>query len=126
MSKWMEDNASTLKGVAWGIAIGFVVTLFVGFKWGGWYTTSGAQEFAKNTADTAVQTALAPVCAAEFMRLPDAQAQLVVLKKKEGYYRGEMIGKLIKIPGQGELSSDLSSTCADKVLSSLKTAEAKK
>ena len=46
-----------------GAAAGAVVTMFVGFYWGGWSLGSTADKMAKERSDLAVVSALALVCA---------------------------------------------------------------
>ena len=47
---------------AWGFVIGSIVTMIVGFSWGGWTTSSGADRLAQERSTTAVTAALVPVC----------------------------------------------------------------
>jgi hypothetical protein len=47
----------------WGIAGGALALAIVGFSWGGWTTAGKADSTTKALVDTAVVSALAPVCA---------------------------------------------------------------
>lgn len=48
----------------WGVVIGSVLTMVVGFSWGGWSTSGTTQQVALRQADAAVTTALVPICLA--------------------------------------------------------------
>lgn len=100
----------------WGFVAGCLVLAVVGFKMGGWYTGAQAQQYANEQSEAKVQQALVPICAAAFMRQGDASAQLAVLKAADDSDRGNMVEKLVKIPGQNSFSYRLKSDCADLLL----------
>jgi predicted dienelactone hydrolase len=54
-----------IKPVLWGAVAGSVVTMIVGFSYGGWTTSSTAERQARQQADAAVTTALVPLCVAQ-------------------------------------------------------------
>src|SRR3989440_11217343 len=54
-----------VKPVVWGAVLGSVLTMIVGFSYGGWTTSSTAARLAKQQADTAVTTALVALCVAQ-------------------------------------------------------------
>ena len=64
-------QGESLKRLLQGAAAGAVVTMFVGFYWGGWSLGSTADKMAKERSELAVVAALAPVCADKFRALPD-------------------------------------------------------
>ena len=49
----------------WGVVIGSILTMIVGFSWGGWTTGSTANQLALKSADAAVTAALVPICLAQ-------------------------------------------------------------
>src|ERR1041385_7879985 len=53
---------NTFKPGAWGFVLGSIVTMIVGFSWGGWTTGSTADRLAMEKSTTAVTAALVPVC----------------------------------------------------------------
>src|SRR5260370_7856604 len=53
-----------LKPGIWGAVIGGVLTMIVGFGWGGWTTSGTAGQMAVKQADAAVTGALVPICLA--------------------------------------------------------------
>jgi alpha/beta superfamily hydrolase len=59
----------------WGVVVGSVATMIIGFSYGGWTTSAIAASLAKQQADAAVTAALVPVCLAQ------AKIDHAVLKK---------------------------------------------
>jgi dienelactone hydrolase len=60
----MQAQRAWLKPGVWGAVIGSVLTMIVGFSWGGWTTSSTANQGAMKQADAAVTAALVPICLA--------------------------------------------------------------
>lgn len=60
----MQVEHGWIKPGIWGVVIGSILTMVVGFNWGGWTTSSTANQVASQRADAAVTTALVPVCLA--------------------------------------------------------------
>lgn len=54
----MQALRASLKPGIWGVIIGSILTMIVGFSWGGWTPSSTARQQAMIQADTAVTTAL--------------------------------------------------------------------
>ena len=58
-------NRASIKPGVWGLIIGSILTMIVGFTWGGWTTSSTANQAAMTRADAAVTAALIPICLAQ-------------------------------------------------------------
>ena len=58
-------NRASIKPGVWGVIIGSVLTMIVGFNWGGWTTSSTASQVAITRADAAVTAVLIPICLAQ-------------------------------------------------------------
>ena len=100
-----------------GAAVGAVVTLFVGFYWGGWSLGSTTEKIAKERSDAAVVAALAPVCADKFRALADADAKTVALSKVDSWKRtNEFPKELVTLPGKSYPSSALVDACSTLLL----------
>jgi hypothetical protein len=67
-------QGESLTRLVQGAVAGAVVTMVVGFYWGGWSLGSTADRMAKERSEQAVVAALAPVCVDKFRALPDAEA----------------------------------------------------
>lgn len=95
-----------------GVCVGAVATMFVGFYFAGWSLHSTAEKMATDKANTAVITALAPVCAEKFRALPDAAAKEAALIKVDSWKRRDEFPKeLITLPGESYPSSALVDAC---------------
>ena len=71
----MTSMPQNIKPLIWGAVVGSVLTMIVGFSYGGWTTSGTAARLAKQEADVAVTTALVPLCIAQ------SKADRAVLKK---------------------------------------------
>jgi hypothetical protein len=60
----MPEQRAWFKPGVWGVVIGSILTMIVGFSWGGWTTSSTAHEMAMKQTDAAVTAALVPICLA--------------------------------------------------------------
>jgi hypothetical protein len=62
--------------VFWACLASIILTVVIGFTWGGWVTAAGAQETAQAMAKEAVVQRLAPICVAQFDLDPDKDIKL--------------------------------------------------
>src|SRR6478672_1761723 len=105
-------QGDALKRLLQGAAAGAVVTIFVGFFWGGWSLASTADKMANARSEIAVVTALAPICADKFRMLPDAEAKKAALAKVESWKRRDEFPKeFVTLPGESSPSSALVDAC---------------
>src|SRR5207245_10911147 len=86
-------QGESLKRLLQGAVAGAVVTMIVGFYWGGWSLGSTADKMAKERSELAVVAARAPVCADNFRTLPDADAKKVALSKVDSWKRRDEFSK---------------------------------
>jgi hypothetical protein len=75
------EGHSQIKPALWGAVGGAVALAITGFYWGGWVTSSKANELARQKVQAALVEVLTPICVDKFNRSTDAQARLVELKK---------------------------------------------
>src|SRR2546423_965984 len=71
----------SLKRLLQGAAAGAVVTIVVGFNWGGWTLGSTVEKVTKERADAAVVAVLAPICVDQFRQAVNAAANHSELAK---------------------------------------------
>jgi hypothetical protein len=104
-----------------GAAAGVLVTVVVGFGWGGWTLDSNAEKMAENSATNAVVAALAPICADKFRHAPESTATLVALKATDSWQQDTFVAKggWATFPGNKEPNRDVAEACA-KILSAQK------
>jgi hypothetical protein len=107
--RWAEARAT--KRVVFGFAVAAVVlTLIVGFNWGGWVTGGTAQAMAND----AVVQRLATVCVAQFDQDPGNQQKLTELKAKSSYMRDDYVIEQgwATLPGVEKPDSKVADACA--------------
>ena len=105
------ETVAKLKFGAWALLGGAIIATIIGFAWGGWTTTSGAQ----NRSDAAVLATRAAICVAQFMSQPNQQARLKALKETSSWERAAVIekGGWDRMPGEKEANATVSRACAD-------------
>ena len=102
-----------------GMGVGAIVLLIVGFA-AGWVVTAGAaQQEAERVAQEAVVEELAPICVAQFKQDPDKTEELKKLQKESAWSRGDYVEKQgwATMPGSQSANTDISDECAKKIMS---------
>jgi hypothetical protein len=102
-----------------GIAIGAIASMVVGFSWGGWMTGRTADKIAAERADTAVVTALTPICVEKFLQNSDAKVNLAILQKiSSNWEQGDFLqkGGWATQPGATSPDYHLARACAEKLV----------
>ena len=114
-------SGDSLTRLLQGIAVGFILTVAIGFNWTGygfgWVTGGTAYKLAENRAEKAVIAVLAPICVEKFNAQPDAVAKKVALSKVDSWRRSDELPKeWITLPGGSYRSSDLADICLAEIL----------
>ena len=106
-----------VKPAAWGAAAGAVAIMSLGFWQFGWVLGSTADKIANQRAETAVVSAMTPLCIEKFQQQPDAAAQLVALKKASSWDQRSLVekGGWATMPGTTTPNSALATACAEKL-----------
>jgi len=104
------ETAGKVKFGVWGLIIGAIAVMTIGFAWGGWITQSTAQKM----TDEAVLASQAAICVAQFMKQPNPEERLKELGKVESWKRSEFIekGGWDKMPGQEKAGPSVAQACA--------------
>ena len=103
----------------WGAAAGATALAFVGFGWGGWVTGGTAERLAAARTETALVTALTPICVTQFQASPRARASLVTLKATNTWEQGEYVSKngWATMPGStAEPIREVAAACAEALM----------
>ena len=105
------ETEGKIKYGVWGLVVGAVIVMIIGFAWGGW-TTSGTT---KTMTEEAVLASQAAICVAQFMKDPNHEEKLKELGELDSWKRAEFIekGGWDKMPGQKEGEYAVSRACAD-------------
>lgn len=121
----MQELRAWLKPGIWGAVIGAILTMIVGFSWGGWTTSGTARQEAMKQADAAVTAALVPICLAEGKNdLGRAKKLGELTAITSSYEQTEFVMKTgwATFPGQADPNRGVAEACASALL---KTATAK-
>jgi hypothetical protein len=82
-----------LKPAFWGVVVGALGIMIMGFAWWGWVLGSTAERMAKDRADGAVTAILVPICVERFMGQADAAAKLVEFQRRVAWQQSQLIEK---------------------------------
>jgi len=106
-----QETAGKMKYGVWGLIVGAVIVMIIGFTWGGWSTSSTT----KTMTEEAVLASQAAICVAQFMKQPNHEEKLKELGEMDSWKRGEFIekGGWDKMPGQKKADYAVSRACAD-------------
>ena len=118
-------KAPWIKPGIWGAVIGSVLTMIIGFGWGGWVTAGTADQAARRQANAAVTSALTPFCLAKAKRDPAGAKKLGELRAIDYSYQQQQFvieAGWASMPGSEEPNRQVAEACASQLL---KTAEAK-
>jgi len=105
------ETAGKIKYGCWGLACGAVISMIIGFGWGGWTTAATT----KTKAEEAVLASQAAICVAQFMQDSNQEENLRELEKTNSWSRAEVIekGGWNKMPGQEKADYAVARACAD-------------
>ncbi len=109
------DEARPTKTIVFWSWVGSVVlTMIIGFAWGGWVTGGTARSMAQTMAEDAVVKRLAPMCVVQFNRDPGKDQKLKELEKTDSWQRSEYVEKQgwATMPGEETPDSKVASECA--------------
>ena len=105
------ETAGKVKFGVWGIIVGAVIAMIIGFAWGGWSTSGTTQKM----SEEAVLASQAAICVAQFMKEPNHKEKLKELKEVSSYQRADSIekGGWDIMPGQEKAGYAVARACAD-------------
>jgi len=107
-----------IKPFVWGLVVSAVLTMIIGFAFGGWVTGGTAQKMAEEMADEAVIDRLAPICVVQFNQDPEKDRKLKELKEKSSWDRKDYVEKQgwATMPGEKEPDSNVADECARRLV----------
>lgn len=85
--KWWREARPTKTAVFWSWVASVVLTMIIGFAWGGWVTGGTARTMAEDLAEDAVAERLAEICVIQFHQDPGKDQKLEELKEASSYQR---------------------------------------
>ena len=105
------ETAGKIKFGVWGLIVGAVITIIIGFAWGGWKTFSTT----RTMSEQAVLASQAAICVAQFMKDPSHEEKFKEFKELSTYQRAQFIekGGWDIMPGQEKAGYLVARACAD-------------
>jgi hypothetical protein len=115
--RWSEARPSKTM-LFWACVASVVLTMIVGFSWGGWVTGGTARQTAEIMAREAVVQRLAPICVMQSGKDLGKGQKLVALKDESSWQRGEYVSKQgwATMPGEKEPDRRVAEACAELLL----------
>jgi hypothetical protein len=117
-SQRFEEFRPSKTVLFWSCAACVVLTMIVGFSWGGWVTGGTAQEMVDEATEQTTEQLAAALCVERFMNAQDAGVQLASLKEITSSYRqSEFIedGGWATLPGTDEANAEGADMCAERL-----------
>jgi hypothetical protein len=117
----LRETRPSKKAVLGLMVAAVVLTMIVGFKWGGWLTGAAAQQRVDTGARDAVVLRLVPICVAQFNLDPQKAPKLAELKGITGSWaRPDYVKKQgwATMPGEKEPDSNVAAACARLLIGS--------
>jgi hypothetical protein len=105
------ETEGKVKYGVWGLIVGAVFAIILGFAWGGW-TTAGTTQ---TMTEDAVLASQAAICVAQFMKEPNHEEKLKEFAKVNSWERAKFIekGGWDKMPGQEKADYAVDRACSD-------------
>jgi hypothetical protein len=109
-----------LKPAFWGVVVGALGIMIMGFSWGGWVLGSSAERMATDRADGAVTAVLVPICVERFMGQADAAAKLAAFQRSGSWQQRQAIeqGGWATATGSKDPNAAVARVCAQQLANS--------
>jgi hypothetical protein len=106
------------KPAFWGVVIGALGIMILGFAWWGWVLGSTAERMAKARADEAVTAVLVPICVEKFMAQADAAAKLTEFQRSASWQQSQLIekGGWATAAGSNDPNTAVARMCAQQLV----------
>lgn len=114
----MKVNKEKIKIGVWAAIGGAILTMIIGFVWGGWVTSGTAQSRVEKMAADAVVARLVPICVAQFNQDQEKDKKLKELKEKSSWERDKYITEQgwATMPFEKEPDSSVAEKCAEQIM----------
>ncbi len=113
------SNAQPTKMIVfWAILATIILTIVVGFVWGGWVTGGGSLKAGETMGVDAVVLRLAPICVDQFNQDPDKALKLDELKGLTSYKQVQYVQDQgwATMPGEEKPDRKVAEACAKLLL----------
>jgi hypothetical protein len=106
-----------VKPAFWGIVVGALGIMILGFSWWGWVLGSTADRMASERAGEAVTAILVPICVERFMGQADAAVKLAEFQRSASWQQSQLIekGGWATATGSKDPNSAVARVCAQQL-----------
>jgi len=107
-----------IKTGVWGAIGGGIITMIIGFGWGGWVLGSNSLDIGEEMAQTAVLDRLTPICVAQFNQDLEKDKKLKELKELDYWKRDEYVKNQgwATMPFEKEPDSLVADNCSARIM----------
>jgi hypothetical protein len=111
--RW-DKTRPTKTVVFWSMGAAIILTMIIGFNWGGWVTGGAAQKMGEVMAKNAVIQRLVPMCVNQFNQDPGRDQKLKELNDTSTYQRGSYVEDQgwATMSGEAKPDSHVATECA--------------
>jgi hypothetical protein len=115
--RWNALPVSKTK-LFWACVAAVLLTMIIGFTWGGWLRSGPAQRTADLLVREAVVNRLATICVAQFNLDPTKAQKLTELKETSSYERAKYVTTQgwATMPGEEQPESRVADACAKQIM----------
>ena len=115
MDQVLKDRITT--GV-WSAIGGTILTMIIGFNWGGWVTGSTSLSMSTDVAQAAIIERLTPICVAQFNQDPKRDDKLKIFKESDSWNRDSYVKKQgwATMPFEKEPDSRVADSCSELIM----------
>ena len=112
-----------VKPGVWGVFIGAIGMMIIGFSWLGWTLGSTAETLAQERVSAALVSAFTPICIEKFMAQPEAIVKLTEFQKTSSWRQREFVekGGWATLPGSNGPNAKVAGACAEQLIKTNKT-----
>jgi hypothetical protein len=106
------------KPACWGIVVGALGIMILGFAWWGWVLGSTAERLAKERASEAVTAVLVPICVEKFLGQAEAAAKLAEFQRSASWQHSQFIerGGWATATGSTSPNAAVAKACAQQLV----------
>ena len=111
---WLKNVKATKTAVFWIVILVIILTIIVGFNWGGWVTGGTADRSAVSSAQDAVTERLSLICVGQFNQDPQKAEKLIELKAVSSYQQATYVNEQgwATMPGEEKAERKVADACA--------------
>ena len=113
-----QVNKVKIKVGVWGAIGGALITMIIGFAWGGWVLGSSSMDMGEEMAQNAVVERLAPICVAQFNQDPERDRKLKEFKEIDSWKQGQYVKDQgwATMPFEKEPDSSVAESCSALIM----------